>query len=87
MCCTPASSVTARRRDLGHHRFGGGGVAALAVDGAAEVVDHHLGAATGQLQRVLLAEPAARARDDRHLAVEANVGVGHDHVSLRVRAA
>ena len=49
----------------------GGGVAmAGAVARAAEIVDHHLGAAAGELERISAAEAAAGAGDDRGPAFE-----------------
>jgi hypothetical protein len=39
---------------------------ALAVVGGAEIVDHHLGALTRQLERVLATDAAPCARDDDH---------------------
>ena len=48
-------------------------LAAGAVDGAAEVVDHDQRAARGQQQGVLAAQPAAGAGDDRYLAVESEI--------------
>ena len=56
--------------DLVDDELGGPGVAAGPVDGAAEVVDDDQRAAWRRAERVLPAEAAARARDDRHLAVE-----------------
>ena len=72
------------RLDLGHHLVRGLRRAAGAVHRAAEVVDHHLGAAPGQLQRVLAAEAAAGAGHDRHLAVEADVRHGPKAPSVKV---
>jgi hypothetical protein len=48
------------------HRF----VGATAVARAAEIVDHDSGTLAGKQLCVGLTEPAARARDNRHLAVE-----------------
>ena len=62
--------------DLVDHVLGRALVAALARHRAAEVVDHDAGAAPGQLERVLAAEAAARAGDDRDLAVVADVSHG-----------
>ena len=62
--------LAARRLDLVDDELGRAGIAAGAVDGAAEVVDHDQRAAPPELQGVLATEPAAGARDDRHLAVE-----------------
>jgi hypothetical protein len=45
------------------------------VPGAAEVVDHHLGAAPGQFQGIGPAQARARAGDDGHPAVEADPGL------------
>ena len=49
---------------------------AAAVDAAAEVVDDDLGAARREEERVLATEAAARAGDDRNLAVESEVSHG-----------
>ena len=54
-----------------------GGVAAGAVDRAAQIVDHDLGAALGEFQRVGAAQPAACAGDDGDLAVEVDGHVGN----------
>jgi hypothetical protein len=63
--------LAARGPDLRHHLVGGRGRAGpAAVPGAAQVVDHHLGAAPGQLQGVGPAQAAAGAGDDGHAAVE-----------------
>ena len=56
--------------DLVDHLLGGAVVAALAVDRAAEVVDHDEGAAPGELECVRTAEATTGAGDDRDLAVE-----------------
>jgi hypothetical protein len=45
-------------------------VAAAAVTGPAEVVDHHRRALAREQFGIGLPEPAARAGDQRHLAVE-----------------
>ena len=62
--------LAAGRLDLVDDALGRTLVAAGAVDRAAEVVDHDQRAARRQQQRVLPAEAAACAGDDRHLAVE-----------------
>ena len=62
--------LAAGRRDLVDDELGGADVGAGAVDRAAEVVDDDECAARGEQQGVLLAEAAAGAGDDRHLAVE-----------------
>ena len=62
--------LAAGRLDLVDDQLGRAGVAARAVDGAAEVVDDDQRAALSEHQGVLPAEAAAGARDDRHLAVE-----------------
>ena len=69
--------LAARRLDLGHHLVGGGMVAAPtlqrpAVDRAARIVHHHLGAAAGQQQRMRAAEPVAGAGHDGDAIVEAD---------------
>src|SRR6185312_10987331 len=58
---------TTGRRDLLHHCFGGGAVAARAVDRTAEVVDHDLRAAMGELERMRTAQTAAGPGDDGNL--------------------
>ena len=45
-------------------------VAAGAVHRAAQIVDHHLGAAPGEIERMRAPQAAARAGDDGDLAVE-----------------
>ena len=57
--------------DLGHHGRRHAGVRAVTVHRAAEVVDHHAGAALGQQQRVGPADAAPGPGDDRDAAVEA----------------
>ncbi|MNS91423.1 hypothetical protein D3C72_1255150 [compost metagenome] len=64
--------LAARRRDLSNDGLSRRGRFARAVTGAAQVVDHHLGAPRRQGQGVFAAQAAARARHDRHLAVEPN---------------
>ena len=59
--------------DLVDDVLAGPGVAAAAVDRAADVVDDHERAPAGEEQRVLPPEAAARAGDDRHLAVETEI--------------
>jgi hypothetical protein len=51
-------------------------VAALAVDAAAEVVDDHLRATGGQVERVGAAQAAAGTGHDRDAAVEVDVTQG-----------
>jgi hypothetical protein len=58
--------LAAHGLDGAHHLGGRALVAALAVVGGAQVVDHHLGALTRQLERVLTADAAPCARDDDH---------------------
>ncbi len=62
----------ARRLDFGDHRFGSRAIAAGAVERAAQIVDHHLGAAPRQFEGVAAAQPTARAGDNGDLTVEAN---------------
>ena len=62
--------------DLLGDPLGRSGVATLAADGTAEVVDHEPGAASGELERMFTAEAAAGAGDDRDLAVESDVSHG-----------
>ena len=69
--------------DLGDHGVGRGGGSARAIHRAAQVVDHHLGPAPRQFQRVLPPQAAARAGYDRHLAVETQVRhVAHSSIRL-----
>ena len=56
--------------DLGHHAVGSRGVGAFTVGAAAQVVDHHLGAACGQCQSVLFAQATACARDNGDASCE-----------------
>ena len=63
---------TAGGLDLFDHflrRFAG---TAGAVAGAAEIIDHHLGAQFGQRQRVGFTQAVGGAGDDRHPALEIN---------------
>jgi hypothetical protein len=64
--------LAARRLDLGNHLVGGGMIAAFAVDGAARIVHHNLGAAAGQQQRMRAAQPIAGAGHDGDAIVEAD---------------
>ena len=63
---------TASRLDLRHHGFGRGGGAAGAIHRAAQIVDHHLGAARGKLKRVGAAKTPARTGDNCDFAVKTN---------------
>ena len=74
----------ARRLDLGHHLVGGGMIAAFAVDRAARIVHHHLGAAAGQQQRMRATEPVARARDEGYAIVETNAHILRPHSFFRI---
>ncbi len=56
--------------DLADDRAGRPGVGTVAGERAADVVDHDLGPAFGQQQRVLAAKPAAAAGDDGHPVIE-----------------
>ena len=56
--------------DLLDDSFRGCRVAAGAVDGATQVVDHDLGAALGELDGMAAAQAAAGAGDDRDFAFE-----------------
>ncbi len=62
--------------DLVDDELGGALVAAGAVDGPAEIVHHDQCTTLGHHQRVLLAEAATGARDDRYLAVESEISHG-----------
>ena len=64
--------LAARSLDLRHDPVRGRGVAVLAVDRAADVVDDDLGAEAGERQRVLPPEPPTRPRHERHAPVQAN---------------
>jgi hypothetical protein len=65
--------LAAQRLDLLDHAVRSLRAAARTVDGAAQVVDHDLRAAPGELEGVLATEAAACAGDDGHFAVEADV--------------
>ena len=77
--------------DLVDDELGGALVAARAVDGATEVVDHDQRAARGEHQRVLPSETTTGAGDDRYLAVESEIGavidrgISHGRGSYRRR--
>jgi hypothetical protein len=58
--------------DLGDDLIGDRAGAAAAVNRAAGVVHHDLGAAGGQQQRVLLAKPRSGAGNDGDAVVESN---------------
>ena len=62
--------LAAAGADFLHHALGGGGRAAAAVHRAAQVIDHHLGTALGQRQRMQASQAAAGAGDDGHAARE-----------------
>ena len=64
------SSLAAERLDLAHDVVGWALVGALAGERRAEVVDEHLRARPRKCERVLAADPAPGARDDRDLALE-----------------
>src|SRR5690606_36017006 len=68
--------LTAGLADLLHGLVGHARARARAVGLPAEIVHDHLAAARGELQGVGLAEAAAGAGDDGHLAVEADVAHG-----------
>ena len=63
--------------DLVDDRLGRLRRAAVAVDGATEVIDHHLRAARRERQGMLPAEPTAGTCHDGHAAVES-----HRHESI-----
>ena len=56
--------------DLLDYGVGGRAACALSVDGAAQVVDHDLGAAFGQIQGIGAAHAASRARNNRNFSVK-----------------
>src|SRR5581483_1522527 len=56
--------------DLCHHRLRSGGVASLAGEGRAEIVDDHTRPRAGECECVLAPDAAPGARDDCDLAVE-----------------
>jgi hypothetical protein len=58
-----------RKPDLVDHLVGRARLA-LPREAQPEIVDHHLHALTGELERVGSAETAARAGDERDLALE-----------------
>ncbi len=77
--CAPSQSddvlavddgLAAHRLDLFDDLHRGARIAAVAVHVAAEVVDDDLGAFAREQQRVLTAETARRAGDDRYASVE-----------------
>jgi hypothetical protein len=70
--------LAARRLDLRHDLVGRGMPATLAIDRAARIVHHHLGAAAGQQQRMRAAEAIAGTGDDGDAIVEAD---GHSLIS------
>ena len=69
-----AIGAAARRDDLVDDLLRGRGVGAFAAGAAAEVVDDDRGALAREQQRVAAADAAARAGDDRDLAVEQTHG-------------
>jgi hypothetical protein len=62
--------LAARRTDFIHHLLRRRGRAARAVHRAAQIVDHHLGAAPGQGQRMQTPQTAARSRHDGHTTLK-----------------
>ena len=67
--------VAAAGPDELHDLLGGVLVAALALEGGADVVDDDLGALGGQQEGLLTSDPPACAGDDGDLAVEHSHGV------------
>ena len=63
-------SLAAGGLDLGHHQVGGSSAGTRTRVGAAQVVDHHLGAAGREEQRMCPAKSVASAGDQRHLIVK-----------------
>ena len=68
-----AHSVVAERKGIPVHR-----ITLFLLGGAAQIVDHHLGAFGSGEQRDLATDPPPRARDDDDFAFNALVG----HVTL-----
>ena len=58
--------------DFRHNLFRGLGGAAAAIHRAAEIVHHNFGATPREFERMGAPQPASRAGDDRHFAVESN---------------
>ena len=50
--------------DFGHHAIGGAGIASLAAERGADVIDHHIRALGRKSQRIGAAQPARSAGDD-----------------------
>ncbi len=65
--------LATRGLDLVDDVLTGPGVAAAAVDRAADVVDDHERPPAGEEERMLTPQTATRAGDDRHLAVETEI--------------
>ena len=63
--------LSAGRDDLVDHRLRGRGARAQTIDGAAQVVDHDLGSARRQRQRMLATQPTPRPGHEGHPAVKA----------------
>ena len=61
-------------RDLGHHLFGRRGGVTRAVQRAAKVVHHDLGALVGEEQRVLSPDAATGSGDDCYATVQRTHG-------------
>ena len=85
--------LAAGRLDFVDDLLRGGVVAALPVDGPAEVVDDHASAAPGEVEGVRAAQAATSTGDDRDPAVEGDLGhvhsrkvVGHSQNGILPRA-
>jgi hypothetical protein len=63
------SSLSAEGADLFHHAFCRAVVAAAAVAGTADIVDHDLGALTREQDRSCSSDAVAGTRDDRHFGI------------------
>ena len=76
--------LPAGRLDFPNNAFGGLGTAAGAVHGPTEVIDHHLAAPLGQLQRMAAAKPPAGAGDDGDSSVKRIGHVGQSPCAKRL---
>ena len=58
------NGLAARGGDFGHHCIGGAGIAPLAAERCADIVDHDICAFCGKSQRIGTPQTARRASDD-----------------------
>ena len=78
--------LAAQILDFLNHLVGRGtGSLPRAIPGAAEVIDHHPGAAPGQLQSISTSQSGARTGNDGHPAVKANLIFLSGRTGLRHR--